>query len=363
MARLISLGLFVLLSASTLSSQTPTGRPAVALEPIAGILDAFKTHQIVAIAEGTTHGDEQAAAFRLSLISDPRFAATVNDIVVETANARYQEQMDRFVRGENVPYESLRRVWEDTTQAQVWGWPHNEIPELYRTIRTLNAKLPRERQLRVLLGDPPIEWENVKSAADYRKWLELRDSYPAEVIQREVLSKQRRALVVYGGGHLQRKQILANYDMQQPVAQTVLSLVLQKAPGSVFSIMYADIEPLQPDVMSWQRPSLVILRGTSLGATDFAVYSPTSARFGLSGGKFIPIPREQWLAFPAEDQFDALMYSGPRSTTTVAKPSSAFCADVDSVTTRLARIALAGPPSEATRLKEFCAGVSAPGKP
>ena len=50
-------------------------KPAVPLEPISRILEAFKTHQIVALGEGTGHGDEQASAFRLALIRDRRFTA------------------------------------------------------------------------------------------------------------------------------------------------------------------------------------------------------------------------------------------------------------------------------------------------
>jgi erythromycin esterase-like protein len=81
--------------------QAASPKPAVPLDPIPAILDAFKTHQIVALGEGA-HGNEQGNAFRLALIRDPRFAATVNDIVVELGNARYQDVMDRYVNGGDV---------------------------------------------------------------------------------------------------------------------------------------------------------------------------------------------------------------------------------------------------------------------
>ncbi len=63
--------------------------PAVPIEPITGILEMFKTHDVVALSEGN-HGNEQGHAFRLALIRDPRFSAAVNDIVVEFGNAHYQ---------------------------------------------------------------------------------------------------------------------------------------------------------------------------------------------------------------------------------------------------------------------------------
>jgi hypothetical protein len=54
----------------------------VRVDAISGILDAFRSHEIVALGEGG-HGSIQAHAFRLALIRDPRFAKVVNDIVVE----------------------------------------------------------------------------------------------------------------------------------------------------------------------------------------------------------------------------------------------------------------------------------------
>jgi hypothetical protein len=65
------------------AAQTAGPIPALPSDPITGILDAFRSHRMVALGEGT-HGNEQGHAFRLALIRDPRFAQTVNDIVVES---------------------------------------------------------------------------------------------------------------------------------------------------------------------------------------------------------------------------------------------------------------------------------------
>jgi hypothetical protein len=104
-ARLLAPGVVLLLisiAGATQAAQRAGSRPAVPAEPIAAILDAFRTHQVVALDEGN-HGNQQGHAFRLALIRDPRFAATVNDIVVEFGNSRYQDVMDRFVGGDDVP--------------------------------------------------------------------------------------------------------------------------------------------------------------------------------------------------------------------------------------------------------------------
>jgi hypothetical protein len=74
----------MLASAATVigGAQSPPRRPAVPVDPIAAILDAFRSNAVVALSEGP-HGNEQALAFRLALIRDLRFSPA-NDLVVES---------------------------------------------------------------------------------------------------------------------------------------------------------------------------------------------------------------------------------------------------------------------------------------
>jgi len=142
------------------------------LEPISAIIDAFRTHDVVALGEGR-HNNEQGYAFRLALIRDPRFAATVNDIVVESGSSTHQDVM---------------------------------------AVRTLNASLPPERKLRVLLGDPPFDWVRATREESTRIGLR-RDPFAADLIQREVLSKQHRARVIYGDTHFLRRPPLGGSSL------------------------------------------------------------------------------------------------------------------------------------------------------
>jgi hypothetical protein len=94
------------------------------------ILDAFRTHEIVAISD--THGNVQLQGFLLSLVRDARFPAAADDIVIETLSARYQDAIDRFVRGEDVPRDVLRKAWEDHTNAGTGG----QIEEMLSAVRS-----------------------------------------------------------------------------------------------------------------------------------------------------------------------------------------------------------------------------------
>jgi len=73
-------------------------------------------------------------------VRDRRFADAFDDIVVEFGNAKYQEVIDRFVRGEDVPYDVLRQVWQNTTQPiHIWDLPVYE--EFFRIVRAVNASM------------------------------------------------------------------------------------------------------------------------------------------------------------------------------------------------------------------------------
>lgn len=334
--------------------QNSTPRPPMPADPIASIIDAFRTHDIVTLTD--PHGNTQVQAFLLSLVGDPRFPEAANDIVIETASARYQDAIDRFVRGDDIERDVLRKAWEDHTVANSLGI---QAEELIRAVRAVNARLNDARKLRVLGGDPPIDWDNITSGQDHRRWIELRDSYPADLIRRQVLDRGRRALVVYGQGHLQRRQIAINYDMSTWQSQTVVSLLERDQAVRIFNIWtLLDRNVELPDgVASWRVPSLAVLRDTTLGARDFGLYSRglgEGSRFGPRNGQLVPLPREEWKVMRMEDQFDALLYLGLPSSMTNATMPAALCQDSAFVKSRLQRLMRGGPPVEVENFKKAC---------
>src|SRR5215471_6002037 len=326
-------------AATLLHAQTPpSARP---VEPIAAIMEAFRDHDVVALGNVEFRGNEQSHAFQLSLIRDPRFAAVADDILVEFGNSRYQDIMDRYIRGEEVPQDSLRRVWQDTTQVEYeWDLPIYE--DFFRVVRAVNASLPPARQLRVLLGDPPIDWEHVHNLEDLHQTMGDRDAYALEVLRREVLAKKRRALVIYGGQHLIRMNTILNAADEW--AQGIIGRMEKDHLASAFTILpetRRDLKAQQADVASWPIPSVALLRGTSLGSTIWD-------------------PRPNVRPVREEDQVDAVLYLGPPSSMTTSKLAPALCSDHAYIEMRLSRLALVPPPPGATfspvdQLKDYCA--------
>ena len=335
------LGVFVTVltlcaTAISVFAQNSSNRSATPVDPIDAILRAFESYSIVALGEGP-HGNEQGLAFRLRLIRDRRFAATVNDIVVESGSAGYQDAVDRYMQGEDVPTNTMRDVFENTvTPTPVWDRPM--YAEFFRAVRAMNRVLPRERQVRVLLGDPAIDWNTVKTRDDYLALLRQRDSHPADLIRREVLAKNRHALVIYGDGHFQAKT-------ERPALS--MAALLEAAGARVFTITttFADLSSFQPEVTSWRLPAFALLRGTRLGAVPYERF------FGP------PPPVPFFQANPRiEDHFDALVYLGPVSSMTMGPLPYPRCAEPAYVEMRVTRMVLSGMPANvADRLSSECA--------
>jgi hypothetical protein len=344
-------------------AQSAAMRAAVPLDPIEGILAAFKTHQVVALGEGD-HNNEQGHAFRMSLIRDPRFARVVNDIVVEFGNSRYQDIMDRFVGGEDVPHAQLQQVWQNTTQAhEIWDVPIYE--EFFQEVRKINAKLPRKRKLRVLLGDLPIDWDQIKTFEDKLKAVRT-DTVPAGIIEREVISKRRRALVIYGDMHSVRRntywmmedKAAAEKRYAKPV-ETIVAL-LERSGVKVFSIRTSTniLADLQPDIATWTPPKLALLAGTPLGQASFLFYYPDDIYIRRPDNTWEQVKADPQRSPRMQDQLDAVLYIGPESSITYSKLSKKLCADQEYMQMRIGRMKIqAGPNADSAgaELQEYCA--------
>jgi hypothetical protein len=126
----------------------------------------------------------------------------VSDIVMEFGNARFQDVVDRYTDGESIPQAQVERAWRDLVGAL--GPVSPVYGEFYAAVRAANQKLPKERRLRILLGDPPIDWDRVRSLEDVAPFLPFRDGFYAQVVRHEVIARKRKALLIMGSGHFRR---------------------------------------------------------------------------------------------------------------------------------------------------------------
>lgn len=64
----------------------------------------------------------------------------------------------------------------------------------------MNKALPAAQRIHVWLGKPPVDWPTA-TRAQVLAAFGARDSSPAGIIDREILAKRRKALVIYGSFH------------------------------------------------------------------------------------------------------------------------------------------------------------------
>jgi len=156
---------------------------------IKSLVSAFDHADIVAL--GDDHWRKLDSDLRISLVRNPEFAKKARIILVEFASTAQQATLDRYIQGEEVPRAELQQIWKTTTQTNgVWDSP--VYADFLAAVREANKKLPAGARVRVLAGDPPTG-----SEID-------RDASAVSILREQVLDKGRKALVVYGAGHLFR---------------------------------------------------------------------------------------------------------------------------------------------------------------
>lgn len=176
-----------------------SARHAAAVE---GILAAWKTHDLVCLGED--HGRKHDSDLRIALVSHPRFAATVDVVIVEFATPIHQDLLDRFIlEGEDLAHEELAPVWRDTTAPRVWESPI--YADFLRAVRAANLRAPAADRVRVVGGEVPIDWQEATTGEDLLPLLG-RGDYPIEIVEREVFAANRKGLAIYGSGHCDRRR-------------------------------------------------------------------------------------------------------------------------------------------------------------
>ncbi len=247
--------------ACTRPGPRPGDRGELRLAPAADLLlDAFQRVPLVAFSE-PRHAAGGTREFLHALLWNPKFSAAVDDIVVEFGNARYQDVADRYVAGEAVPDEELKRIWENTTVVTgVWSAPL--YAGVLAEVRALNAARPAGERVRVVLGDPPIDWTAVRSPAD-EDMNDWRDAHFAWVVAQQVMQRHRRALLWIGGAHLSRQVMFP---------ESVVHLLDRRFPNQLLVALALDRRDVAGPVLArlgeWPSVEAAAVRDSWLGRLD-----------------------------------------------------------------------------------------------
>ncbi|AZZ94964.1 hypothetical protein EUZ85_00430 [Hahella sp. KA22] len=252
-------------------------------EPATPALAALlRRRQIVGI--GDAHGVAAILQWLIDSLRRPDIAPCLDTIVVEFAAARSQPLLDAYIAGEPGLEHKIDAVCSDTLHFCAW------FAEVYRrffqAVRQINQRLPTPR-VRVLAADPPIDWRAADAGRQWREAHQRREAHYQALIEREVIARNRRALLIFGAFHLLRNcpagstpEMDAASEINNPPGingPPLASRLHNLGPEQSFYLWPHFGH--RPDVMAvaqgegWQAPTLVHTARSALGALPFAALS------------------------------------------------------------------------------------------
>jgi hypothetical protein len=337
----------VLVAALVVTHASANAEPAVipAKDIASFLISQFDRFDVVAMGE--LHTSRADLELRIELIHHKEFATKVGIVVMEGLNALYQSDLDRYVRGEDVPREQIQKVWRDGTQVFSGPTMLTEYEQFLKEIRSANQSLGAGPKIRVIAADPPINWAKVHTHDEFMPILRERGDFGLRVITAEVLQKRKKALLVVGLGGFTRNQQMQTPHGFVPLAPTIGGHIDSEFPGRLYvvtpirSAVYPHTARLEQLIGSVKLPVLLQLRGTEFGALDPNEFIPAHASMltGAPAPPFHPFRDGLTMASVA----DACIYRG-RSPDLTLKPDPAYRSDTAFAAEIARRARIAEPP-------------------
>jgi uncharacterized iron-regulated protein len=257
---------------------------------VKNLISTFDHIDILALGEN--HWRKADSDLRIRLISNPEFTRKVHLIVVEFASTAEQSVLDRYVNGDNVPLSDLQQVWKNTKGGQGGVWESPVYAEFFAAVREVNRKLPPEKRIRVLAGDPPPEGGDRNDSA-------------VSILKEQVLAKGGKALLIYGTGHLYRAGSGVG-----GITKTIQAAY----PGRIFVVNmmggpFPEFQKFESALKTSVRPVLVSLRSAPF--RDFSAQEFLGGENKmLVNGEWVPAPVFQ--GFTLGEVADAWVYLGTK---------------------------------------------------
>lgn len=255
---------------------------------------------------GELHRSREIHAFLQQLLHDPGFICLADDVVVEFGNSRLQSIADDYVSGKRVSEIQLQSVWRETSPPLTWNSP--VYRKVYEAVREINLNHLCPHPVRIVLGDPPLDWSKVNDAKDFEKFDDRDGSY-ADVVEREVLDRHHRALLIAGELHAMKKP---PKELQAgPDEETAAQRIERRHPGALFCVVSVPLPNAAKALSLGPPPSFRVVHGSELEQADFQMADYTSTvRHVPVGGKMV------WKLDPEKDWprmgevVDGLLYLG-----------------------------------------------------
>ena len=213
-------------------------------------------------------------------------------------------------------------------------------------MRAANLKLTPDRKIKVWLGDPKVDWSQIRSFQDLQPFLRKRDDNMFAILDEQILRKHKKALLIVGLGHLfgpgGRGPLTARILHAYPDALAIVSPFIGYLESGCNATFLARAK-------GWPTPAILRpVRGTSLEAS-----------LQLPNCNFIPPSRIEQMQHMAEQMPKANSGEAPAGTQILGggpgggkppSPTDMIAAEIDIMSGRHAdAILYLGPPDTLTQ--------------
>ncbi len=239
------------------------------------------------VALGDIHMCAEFHAFVKRVVRDPRLVGKVQEFVVESGNPNRQALVDEYVvEGKSIPLETRASIWREAAM----GWYAANSPvysEFFDAVRDVNQKLAKDERFRVVLGDAPIDLDELRAnpeaylaklGAHRETAQDPREIALAASVNR-ILDLGHRAIVIAGNGHLRAAGGREN-------ARTAIE---QAHPNAVFLI-----DANGPEFPGWRRDSIVVSANDPEPNHAKIYLAPWESLTGVRPSPLLARDREYW---------------------------------------------------------------------
>ncbi len=227
---------------------------------IAQIAKQFDTHSVVQLGE--LHRSLQIHGFIQQMLRDPRFICRVDDLVVEFGNSRLQKLADVYASGGALSEAQVQSMWRETSVPLTWNTPVYRA--VYDTVRDINREHLCQHPIRLVLADAPLDWSKVRTAKDLEPFAD-RDTAMADTVERETIAKHRRAFLITGEFHAEKKTSDAADGLR------TAQIIERRHPGALFSIVTVPSPAAAAALHMDPAPSFKAAHGSDVEHASFAM--------------------------------------------------------------------------------------------
>lgn len=266
----------------------------------AHIIQTYQNYNIIGLGEGG-HGLENFHEFLRKMFENKKIQETIDIVIVEFANTAYQDVLDRYILGEEINIDDLQMIWRESTSPARLG----ELPiyfQLLKKIRDINIPLPQHKKIRVLGGDPAIDWKKINTLEDYKHQIGCKkETYPADIAINFGVDQMKKVLIIYSEIHLTKigRNILGSY---YPSITSTVNTTYPNAMKSIGTI-YSQSFLAENQLMNLPINSIIDLADNKLGNVAADKFFQASL---FKDGKEVQL----FEGYKINELFDALLYVG-----------------------------------------------------